>query len=106
MNKNYGEIIKKHWLSSLIICLAVTVFAGTFFFVHGASQTTPSPAPTGALSPTPTPLPKTLRATLKTSLGDIELELNAEKAPVTVQNFLQYIESGFYKDTLFHRLSQ
>ncbi len=104
MNKNYEEIIKKHWLSPLIICLAVTVFAGTFFFVHGASQTTPSPAPTGALSPTPTPLPKTLRATLKTSLGDIELELNAEKAPVTVQNFLQYIESGFYKDTLFHRV--
>ncbi len=104
MNKNYGKIIKKHWLSPLIIGLAVTVLAGASILVHGASQTTPSPAPSGTLSPTPTPLPKTLRATLKTSLGDIELELNAEKAPVTVQNFLQYIESGFYKDTLFHRV--
>jgi peptidyl-prolyl cis-trans isomerase B (cyclophilin B) len=41
---------------------------------------------------------------LKTSLGDIVLELNAEKAPKTVANFLQYVESGFYSNTIFHRV--
>jgi peptidyl-prolyl cis-trans isomerase B (cyclophilin B) len=41
---------------------------------------------------------------LKTSAGDIVLELDAEKAPVTVKNFLQYVESGFYSGTIFHRV--
>lgn len=41
---------------------------------------------------------------LKTSLGDIVLELNADKAPKTVANFLHYVESGFYSNTIFHRV--
>jgi cyclophilin family peptidyl-prolyl cis-trans isomerase len=41
---------------------------------------------------------------LSTSLGDIRLELFAEDAPVTVANFLGYVESGFYKDVIFHRV--
>jgi peptidyl-prolyl cis-trans isomerase A (cyclophilin A)/peptidyl-prolyl cis-trans isomerase B (cyclophilin B) len=41
---------------------------------------------------------------LKTSMGEIVLELNQEKAPVTVANFLQYVKSGFYKGTIFHRV--
>ena len=40
----------------------------------------------------------------KTSLGDIELTLNAEKAPKTVENFLSYVKSGHYNDTIFHRV--
>ncbi len=40
---------------------------------------------------------------LKTSLGDIRLRLNAEKAPLTVDNFLSnYVERGFYEGTVFH----
>ena len=104
MNRNFWEIIKRHSRIALMISLILAFFVGTFVLVHGENQTTPSPTPTEAAGPTPTPLPKTIRATLKTSLGDIELELNAEKAPITVQNFLQYIDSGFYKDTLFHRV--
>lgn len=42
--------------------------------------------------------------TLHTNFGDITLELNAEKAPVTVANFLQYVDSGFYDNTIFHRV--
>jgi len=42
--------------------------------------------------------------TLKTSMGDITLELYPEKAPATVKNFLQYVDDGFYKDTIFHRV--
>jgi peptidyl-prolyl cis-trans isomerase A (cyclophilin A)/peptidyl-prolyl cis-trans isomerase B (cyclophilin B) len=41
---------------------------------------------------------------LKTSMGEIVLELNQEKAPITVNNFLKYVKSGFYKGTIFHRV--
>ncbi len=41
---------------------------------------------------------------LKTSKGDIEIELNAEKAPNTARNFLEYVNSGFYNGTIFHRV--
>ena len=41
---------------------------------------------------------------LYTNFGDITLELNAEKAPITVANFLQYVESGFYDGIIFHRV--
>lgn len=41
---------------------------------------------------------------LSTNFGDITLELNAEKAPITVANFLQYVENGFYDGLIFHRV--
>jgi peptidyl-prolyl cis-trans isomerase A (cyclophilin A)/peptidyl-prolyl cis-trans isomerase B (cyclophilin B) len=41
---------------------------------------------------------------LKTSMGDIVVELNAEKAPKTVENFLQYVKKGHYNGTIFHRV--
>lgn len=41
---------------------------------------------------------------LETSKGDITLELNAEKAPVTVENFLKYVADGYYDGTVFHRV--
>jgi peptidyl-prolyl cis-trans isomerase A (cyclophilin A) len=41
---------------------------------------------------------------LETSLGDIVLELYPGKAPLTVENFLIYVEGGFYDGTIFHRV--
>ncbi len=41
---------------------------------------------------------------IKTSFGDISIELFEKEAPVTAKNFLEYVKSGFYKDTLFHRV--
>ena len=41
---------------------------------------------------------------IKTSVGSFTLELNKEKAPITVENFLSYVNKGFYKDTIFHRV--
>ena len=41
---------------------------------------------------------------LQTNFGAIILELDSEKAPETVQNFLNYVSSGFYDNTLFHRV--
>lgn len=41
---------------------------------------------------------------INTSLGSIKLELYPEKAPKTVENFLQYVKDDFYKNTIFHRV--
>ena len=48
----------------------------------------------------------TKKVKLETSKGDIIIELNEEKAPVTVANFLRYVEEGFYDGTIFHRVIQ
>ena len=42
--------------------------------------------------------------TLTTSLGVIELELDAEKAPISVANFLAYVDAGHFDGTIFHRV--
>ncbi len=41
---------------------------------------------------------------LSTTLGDITIELFARKAPATVENFLQYVDDGFYDGLIFHRV--
>lgn len=41
---------------------------------------------------------------IKTSEGNITLQLFADKAPITVANFLRYVDSGFYQGTVFHRV--
>ena len=43
-------------------------------------------------------------ALIHTSMGDIKLELDAEKAPISVENFINYAQSGFYDGTIFHRV--
>ena len=52
---------------------------------------------TGALAENP-------RVEFKTNVGSFTLELYPDKAPKTVANFLQYVNSGFYKGTVFHRV--
>ncbi len=41
---------------------------------------------------------------IETNLGDITLQLETEKAPITVENFLTYVDEGFYDGTVFHRV--
>ena len=41
---------------------------------------------------------------LLTNFGEITIELNAEKAPITAANFLQYVDNGFFNGTIFHRV--
>jgi len=43
-------------------------------------------------------------AVLETSLGVIEIELDRDRAPVTVENFVRYVEEGFYDGLVFHRV--
>jgi peptidyl-prolyl cis-trans isomerase A (cyclophilin A) len=44
------------------------------------------------------------RVLMKTTKGDITIELYADKAPITVKNFLGYVDSKFYDGTIFHRV--
>jgi len=47
---------------------------------------------------------ETTRVTLETNQGNIILELDGYKAPITVRNFLGYVDDGFYNGTIFHRV--
>lgn len=47
---------------------------------------------------------KNPKVLLETNFGNITIELNPEKAPKTVDNFLKYFEKGHYADTIFHRV--
>jgi peptidyl-prolyl cis-trans isomerase A (cyclophilin A) len=41
---------------------------------------------------------------IETTAGDFVVELDADRSPISVKNFLQYVESGFYEGTIFHRV--
>ncbi|NBO03654.1 MAG: peptidyl-prolyl cis-trans isomerase, partial [Betaproteobacteria bacterium] len=41
---------------------------------------------------------------IESSEGSFDIELNPNKAPVSVDNFLRYVQSGFYTDLIFHRV--
>jgi peptidyl-prolyl cis-trans isomerase A (cyclophilin A) len=49
------------------------------------------------------PQSKTARVLIQTELGDIEIELETERAPVTAENFLKYVDAGHYEGGRFHR---
>ncbi len=55
-------------------------------------------------TPDPVPAAAAPKVRLKTDMGDIVLELNREKAPVTVENFLNYVNKKHYDGTVFHRV--
>jgi cyclophilin family peptidyl-prolyl cis-trans isomerase len=58
---------------------------------------TPAPAPPQAATGNPV-------AVIETNLGSITIELFKDRAPVSVENFLQYASEGFYSGTIFHRV--
>jgi cyclophilin family peptidyl-prolyl cis-trans isomerase len=65
-----------------------------------------TPPTTAASRPKPARPPENLhpKVVLSTSLGDVVLQLNAEKAPQTVRNFLTYVHEGHFDQTLFHQV--
>jgi Peptidyl-prolyl cis-trans isomerase (rotamase) - cyclophilin family len=73
--------------------------ASLAFGLGGAAQAAPSNSTQGKTAMSTTP-----RVKLHTNMGDMVIELNAEKAPKTVENFLSYVKEGFYDNTIFHRI--
>lgn len=57
-------------------------------------------------APVDVPAPGNPIVIVSTSFGDITLELFKDRAPVSVENFLQYVNDGFYADTVFHRVKK
>lgn len=90
--------------------------ASFLFFSVGATQVALSQTNATQNSATPTPITQSKpqkgnskmstqpRVNLKTNMGDIVIELNPEKAPVSVENFLTYTRDGAYNNTIFHRV--
>ena len=61
------------------------------------AETAPAAQPTATTSSMP-------RVTLSTNMGDIVVELNPAKAPLSSANFIEYVQSGQYNGTIFHRV--
>ncbi len=47
---------------------------------------------------------ETTKVLMKTNMGNIEIELDGDKAPISVKNFLKYADEGFFNGTIFHRV--
>ena len=75
-------------LSGLLSCLLAAVFSASVNTAH-AESTDPAGNP---------------RVLMKTTDGDITIELFADKSPITVENFLRYVDNGHYDGTVFHRV--
>ncbi len=71
--------------------------------VKVVEKKTEAPKPTAAPKAAPASAGPTL-VKMQTSKGDIVIELNAEKAPITVKNFLSYVNEGHYTGKIFHRV--
>ncbi|MEE9130203.1 MAG: peptidylprolyl isomerase [Phycisphaerales bacterium] len=87
---------------ALVLCASVLASGSCF----AAQDTKPAEPPTTKPAQTQpdddtAPLVYVL---MKTSLGEIVLELNREKAPISVKNFLSYTDKEFYDGTIFHRV--
>ena len=67
-----------------------TALFALLFVINVQADTTP-----GASNPV---------VVMDTSMGTIEITLDQDKAPITVKNFLNYTNSGFYTNTIFHRV--
>ena len=64
------------------------------------------PRKTGPAVPatSPSDTEDAVRVRMETTLGNIDLELDAKRAPITVENFVRYVDEGFYNGTIFHRV--
>lgn len=90
-----------------------SIFRASALFISllvgsACSQTTPAtaakPAVAKASSCKPNDKGTAMKVKLTTSMGNITLELNKEKAPISTENFVKYVESGHYNGTIFHRV--
>jgi cyclophilin family peptidyl-prolyl cis-trans isomerase len=82
-------------LKSLALVLAAFTVGPAF------AQDAAAPAPAPAEQPVPAARPQVM---LHTSMGDITIELYPDKAPKSVENFLQYVREKHYDGTIFHRV--
>ncbi len=93
-------------MSTAILVLVYTMQMTMALQAVAGVQTPAKPA-TGVQAPVALePAPGNPVAVVSTSMGDITVELFKDRAPVSVENFLQYAAEGFYAGTIFHRVVQ
>ena len=78
----------------------IAFFAGSFLFAANLMAATAA-APVKPAAPAKSSAPHVL---ITTTNGDIEIELDPVKAPISSKNFLAYVDKGFYTNTIFHRV--
>ncbi len=71
---------------SISLAIIILLLVGGFIIFHHSGET------------------KMVKVQITTNKGNIIVELNQEKAPITVTNFLSYVDEGFYNNTIFHRV--
>lgn len=82
-----------------------TTAALAFVFLVAQSGAAPAQAPAPALpTPTPKPTPDGPVIAFDTTLGTFQVALYATKAPLSTRNIMNYVKSGFYAGTIFHRV--
>lgn len=84
-----------------LFCLALSVSANTRLVQEVSIDQPKTASPVQSFE---IPLTDNPKVEFKTTAGVIVIELFPDKAPITVQNFLSYVESGFYNNTIFHRV--
>ncbi len=119
--------MKAGWIALIVAVLVAAVLIPVLIYaLHSAETGSPTePVDAGETPPPPTPPGPTVRdapdqsrtrpttatqpkenpvVEMKTSKGAIKIELYDDKAPKTVENFLTYVDEGFYDGTIFHRV--
>ena len=87
-----------------LLSLAIAAFACKPAETSAEASSTTEPAAKTEESAKPEEAAKSDTVLLKTSMGEITIELDREKAPITVENFLSYVKKGHYDGTVFHRV--
>ena len=72
----------------------------------GAGLSLAADTPPATAAPKPAPTVASPQVQVVTSMGNFTIELNAERAPLTVAHFLSYVDQGYYSNTIFHRVVQ
>ena len=97
MNPLYNKFL----IFVALFCLALSVSANTRLVQEVSIDQPKTASPVQSFE---IPLTDNPKVEFKTTAGVIVIELFPDKAPITVQNFLSYVESGFYNNTIFHRV--
>jgi len=95
----HPDSTRTRFAPSLTSTVAATLFAAV---ASGLMLAVPDDADAQPKAPASTQANP--QVTMKTSMGEIVLELYPTKAPKTVENFLKYVDDGFYSGTVFHRV--